>query len=64
MSKTCLICGDPIDISVGGDVHFTVNTRQGGRESWRSYGRLHIDCLNEIAEKGQFNPHTWGEKDL
>lgn len=68
MSVECLACGEEIDIgTVGthepdGEVHLTISARRGFRESWGSYGRVHVDCMEEKIGEGEFDPREWIEK--
>lgn len=66
MTVNCLACGDPIDIGeAGGDdgeVHITMSARRGFRESWKSFGRVHVECFHERVGEGEFDPEDWVEE--
>lgn len=61
MTVDCLACDDEIDIGTGGEPHLTISARLGFRDSWNSYGRLHLECAKEHIGEGHFDVEAWAE---
>lgn len=56
MSVECIGCGEPIDIH---EVYLLVTPRQGFRDSWCTYARLHVGCFTGEFGEGEFDAHEW-----